>query len=61
MKNSVAGEALQKTKSRKTTVYLNPKVAISDIQRMSPTKLHHQVSDLLTAITDDDDILPFKR
>ncbi|KAL4235066.1 hypothetical protein ACF0H5_006704 [Mactra antiquata] len=48
-------------KSKITTVYLNPRVTVCDMQRMSPTKLHHQVTDLLTAIADDDDTPPYKR
>lgn len=58
-KYGLPAEPLQKTKI--TTVYLNPRVTVCDMQRMSPTKLHHQVTDLLTAIADDDEAPPYKR
>ena len=61
IKYGVPVEPLQKAKSKITTVYLNPRVSMCDMQRMSPTKLHHQVADILTAMTDEDDSPPFKR
>lgn len=61
IKYGVPVEPLQKTKSKITTVYLNPRVSMCDMQRMSPTKLHHQVADILTAMTDEEDTPPFKR
>jgi len=55
MKYGVPVEPLLKDKLKLNTVYLNPRVAMCDMQRMSPTKLHHQMADLLTAINNSDD------
>lgn len=55
MKYGVPVEPLQKTISKVTKVYLNPRVAVCDMQRISPTKLHHQVTDLITSLNNSDD------
>ncbi|KAH3774520.1 hypothetical protein DPMN_175902 [Dreissena polymorpha] len=49
--------------SKVTTVYFNSRGPTSDIQTMSPSKLHHQVADILSALnqSDDEDGPPFKR
>ena len=52
------------TRNKITTVYMNPRLTtVPDMQRMSPTKLHEQVVDLLPAInnSDDEDGLYLKR
>lgn len=54
-KYGVPVEPLQNSLSKVTAVYLNPRVAMCDMQRISPTKLHHQVAGLLTSINNSDD------
>lgn len=55
MRYGVPVEPLLRDKTKVKTVYLNPRVVTCDMQRMSPTKLHHQVAGLLTAINNSDD------
>ncbi|KAH3774506.1 hypothetical protein DPMN_175888 [Dreissena polymorpha] len=60
---TLAGTQKRAKSSKVTTVYFNSRGPTSDIQTMSPSKLHHQVADILSALnqSDDEDGPPFKR